>query len=330
MNDRRKLLVVLGAGALAAPLACFAQQQGKVWRVGFFYYGSRQSALDMGRYQLFLQGMREFGYVEGKNLVIETRFADGKSERLPGLATELVRLNVDVIVATGAAGYRALQQATTTIPIVITVSADPVGDGFAKSLARPGGNITGLSENNAELFPKHIELLRIAVPKLSRVAVLLNPANGGHPAQLKTLRAVAQKVGVIILRADGPTVDDIGRSFATMARERAQAVIILNDTFFVQQFRQIAGLAIKHRLVSTYGSGDYAEAGGLMGYGQDITDNFRRAAAYVDKILKGGKPGDLPIEQPTRYLLKINRKTAKALGLTIPQELLLRADKVIE
>jgi len=212
----------------------------------------------------------------------------------------------------------------------MTVAADPVGDGFAKSLARPGGNFTGLSDNNAELRPKQIELLRIAVPKLSRIAALLNPANKGIPAQLNSIQAVAQKVGVQVVRADGPTVDGIELSFAEMSRERVQAVIILNDTFFVQQLRQIANLAIKHRLVSIYGSRDYAEAGGLMGYGPDITDNFRRAATYVDKILKGAKPGELPIEQPTRYFLTINSKTAKAIGLTIPSELLLRADKVIE
>jgi putative ABC transport system substrate-binding protein len=330
MNIRRKLLIALGAGALAIPLRSFAQQQGKVWRIGFFYFGSRQSALDTGRYQMFQQGMRGLGYEEGKNLVIEARYADGRPESLAGLATELARSNVDVIVATGGAVYDALKKAAVTIPTVITVSADPVGDGLAKSLARPGGNLTGLTENNAELIPKHLELLRIAVPTLSRVAVLVNPANGGHDAQLKRIEAIAPKIKVHVMRADSATIAGIERSFDTIARERARAIIILNDTFFVQQIGQIANLAAKHRLASIAGTRDFPEAGGLMGYGGDIADNFRRAATYVDKILKGAKPGDLPIEQPTRYFLTINRKTANTIGLKIPSELLLRADKVIE
>ena len=312
------------------PLAPFAQQKGKVARIGFFYFGSRQSALDTGRYQKFLQGMRELGYVEGKNLVIEGRFADGISERLPGLAAELVRLNPDVIVVTGTSGVYALKKATRTIPIVITAGADPVGEGFAASLARPGGNITGLATSNVEVFPKHVELLKTALPKLSRIAVLWNPANDVHSARLKQLQAVAQKAGIHAVGAGGRTADEIERGFATMTRERAEAVIILNDTFFVQQLRQIAELSAKHKLPSLFGAIEYAEYGGLMGYGQNVADNFHRAATYVDKILKGAKPGELPIEQPTRLSLAINRKTAKAIGLAIPQELVLRADRVIE
>jgi len=328
--NRRNLLVAFGLGALAGALPAFAQQKGKVWRIGFFYFGSRQSALDTGRYNGFLQGMRELGYFEGKNLVIEARFADGVSELLPGLATELVRLNVDVIVATGNPVYSALQKATRTTPIVVTVAADPVGEGFAASLARPGGNITGLATGNVELFPKHIELLKTAVPKLSRVAVLWNSGNEAHPSRLKQLQAVAQKAGIQALQVGARTAGEIESGFATMTREHAQAAIILNDTFFVQQLRQIAELSARHKLPSLFGAIEYAEAGGLMGYGQNVADNFPRAATYVDKILKGAKPGDLPVELPTRFELVVNLKTAKALGITIPQSVLLRADRVIE
>lgn len=332
MIERRDLLFLLGAAALS-PRAVRAQSKpapGKAWRVGYFYFGSRQSAMNTGRYPLFIQGMRDLGYVEGKNLVIEARFADGISERLPGLATELVQLKVDVVVATGVPVYHALQKVTRTIPVVITVAADPVGEGFAASLARPGGNFTGLASGNVELFPKQIELLKIAMPKLSRIAVLWNPGNDAHPVRLKQLQAIAQKAGIQALGVGGRTPDDIERGFATMTRERAEAVIALNDTFFIQQLRQIAELSTRHKLPSLFGAIEYAEAGGLIGYGQNVTDNFRRAATYVDKILKGAKPGDLPIEQPTQLSLVINRRTAKAIGLTIPQELVLRADRVIE
>jgi len=328
--NRRDLLVAFSLGALTGALPALAQQKGKIRRIGFFYLGSRQSALETGRYQLFLQAMRDLGYVEGKHFVIEARYADGKTERLPDLAAELVRSKVDVIVATGTPLYQALHKATKTIPIVITTSPDPVRDGFAASLARPGGNFTGLSSNNAEAIPKHVELLMTAVPRLSRIAVLRNPDNVGSFPQLKSIQAAAQKTGLQVLPVDARTPDGIERGFSTMAKERAEAVIIPGDTFFLQQVRQIAELALKHRLPSTYVTREYAEAGGFMSYGQNITENFRRAATYVDKILKGAKPGELPIEQPTIFELVINRKTARAIGLTIPQELLLRADRVIE
>jgi putative tryptophan/tyrosine transport system substrate-binding protein len=330
--ERRDLLFLLVAAALS-PRAVRAQSKpapGKVWRVGYFYFGSRQSAMNTGRYPLFIQGMRDLGYVEGKNLVIEARFADGISERLPGLATELVQLKVDVVVATGVPVYHALQKVTRTIPVVITVAADPVGEGFAASLARPGGNFTGLASGNVELFPKQIELLKIAMPKLSRIAVLWNPGNDAHSSRLKQMQAVAQKAGLQAVGVSARTAGDIESGFATMTRERAEAVITLNDTFFLQQLGQIGELTLKHRLPSVFGNTEFVDAGGLIAYGQDGLDPFRRAAIYVDKILKGAKPGDLPIEQPTKLSLVINRKTAKAIGLTIPQELLLRADRVIE
>jgi putative ABC transport system substrate-binding protein len=330
VTTRRRFLLALGAGVLAVPRSSFAQQQAKVARIGFLYHGSRQSSLDTGRYNAFVQGMRELGYVEGTNVIIESRFADGKFERLPGLAAELVRLKVDVIVATGTPTYRALQHATTTIPVVITVTVDPVSDGFAASLARPGGNITGLSLSAADLGPKLVELLKVAVPKLSRVAVLVQPENPAHPPQLKRIMSAAQTVDTLLVLAEASTVQEIEREFTMMTKRRANAAIILADGFFLQESRSIATQALKHRLPSICQLREYAEAGGLMSYGPNSVDNFRRAATYVDKILKGAKPGELPFEQPTRYHLVINHKTATALGLTIPQALLRQADEAIE
>jgi len=322
------MLIALGAGALAAPLSSFAQQQGKVWRIGFFYLGSREMALD--RLRILLEGMRELGYVERRDFVVELRSVDGKYERIPGMSAELVGMKVDVIVANGSAVYRSLQQATRTIPIVITTSADPVGEGFAASLARPGGNFTGLSTGNADIAPKYLELLKIAVPKLSRVAVLMNTTNVGNPGQLKIVRAAAQKTGMTVIAVDAHTPDEIERAFKKLTQDRAEGVIVLADTFFTQQTRQIAELAIRNRLPSIVSTRDQAAAGGFMSYGAGALEFFRRAATYVDKILKGAKPGDLPIELPTKFALVINRKTAKAIGLAVPQELLLRADEVIE
>jgi len=330
MSTRRSLLIAFGLCALATALPSPAQQPGKIWRIGFLYFGTRESAVESGRYGAFLDGMRELGYVEGRNFVVEARFADGKGERIPRLVEELVRSKPDVIVATGTPVYAALKQSTNTIPVVITVTPDPILDGFAASLARPGGNFTGLSAGNVDLYPKLIELIKVAVPKLSHVALLWNSNNPGHPARLKAMLAISQKAGIRALQVEARSADEIERGFALVSRERAQAVVILNDTFFVQQFRQIAALALKQRLPSLYGAVEYAESGGFMGYGQNVVDNFRGAATFVDKILKGAKPGELPFEQPMRLQLIINRKTAKAIGLAIPQELLLRADRIIE
>ena len=320
---------IVAGGAFAPQIDAFAQQEGKVWRVGFFYFGSRQSSLDSGRYHAFLMAMRDLGYVEGKNLQIETRFGESKIERLQDLAAELTRAKVDVIVATGGPVYGVLRQTTATIPIVITVVADPVLAGVATSLARPGGNFTGLSDNGAELMPKQLEFLMSVIPRLSRVGVLLNPDNDAHPVQVKQLRSLVQKLKVQVVSAKAATVADIEPGFASLARERADAVMLFGDTFFVQQFQDLAQAALRHRMPSIYLIHQYAQAGGLMSYGSDLLDNFRRAASYVDRILKGAKPSDLPFEQPVRYSFAINLKTAKALGLTIPQSVLLRADEVI-
>jgi putative ABC transport system substrate-binding protein len=326
---RRKLLAAFSASAIAAPFAVLSQAQGKTPRVGFFYLGSRQSALETGRYGAFVQGMRDLGYVEGKNLVIESRYADGNPDRLPALAADLIKANVDVIVATGAPTYRALQQATA-IPVIITVGSDPVREGWAASMARPGGHFTGLTSTAADAGPKLLELLMAVIPRLSRVAVMVHPDNAGHPPQLKTIMSVAQKVDIHVMLAETDTVQGIAREFAILAKQRVGAVILLNDTFFVQQLREFAAQSLKHRIPSISSLIEYAELGGVMSYGPDLVDNFRRAAAYVDKILKGTKPGELPIEQPARYRLSVNRKTAKALGLTFPQTIMVSTDKVIE
>ncbi len=286
--------------------------------------------MNTGRYNPFLEGMRELGYIEGKNLLIEWRFADGKSERLSGFAKELVNLNLDVIVAAGTAATSAAQKVTTTIPIVMTNASNPVGSGFVKSLAHPGGNITGLSSITGDLSPKHMEMLLSMVPKLSHVAVMVNPGNSSHKVTLKNVQAAAQRTGIKIVPVEAQTPQEIENAFTVMAREHTGAVIAVSDSFFIQQRRQIAELAAKHRLPSISARREYAEAGFLMSYGQNSADNYRRAATYVDKIFKGAKPGDLPVEQPTKFELFINRKTAKALGLTIPQSLLISADKVIE
>ena len=315
---------------LVMPRDSPAQAPSKVARVGFFYFGSRQSSLDTGRYNAFVQGMRELGYVEGTNFVIEGRFGDGKPENLPALAAELVRLRVDVIVATSTPSYRALQHATTTIPVILTLSFDPVGDGFAASLARPGGNMTGLSISAADLGPKLLELVKAAVPKLSRVAVLLQPGNPAHPQRVIRIMSAAQKGGMQVVLAEAGTAQEIEGEFAMMTKQHANAAIILADGFFLTESRLIATQALKHRLPSISQLRELTEAGGLMSYGPNTVDNFRRAAAYVDKILKGAKPGDIPFEQPSRYHLVINHKTAKALGLTIPPALLRQADEVIE
>ena len=327
---RRRLLIALGAGALAAPFGSFAQQQGKIWRVGFLAL-RRVAILDTDYYYgPFRHGMRELGYVEGKNLVIEWRSADGESERLPGLATDLVTLKVDVIVAAGTQSTSAAQKATTTIPIVMVNAGNPVGSGFIKSLAHPGGNITGLADLAGDLSPKQLEMLLSMVPKLSRVAVLVNPTNSSHATVLKNIQAADQRTGVTILSLEARTAQEIENAFSVMAQKKAGAVIVVRDALFNQQVRELAALAVKHRMPSIHGVREYVEASGLMSYGASLTYNFQRAATYVDKILKGAKPAEIPVEQPTKIHLAINRKTAKTLGLTIPQELLIRADEVIE
>jgi putative ABC transport system substrate-binding protein len=330
MIPRRKLLIALGAGALATPLASFAQQKARLWRIGYLAMRSRSTPSNPEvYYDAFTQGMRELGYVEGKNLVIEWRFADGKAERLPRLAAELVEMKVDVIVTHATPATEALRRATSTIPIVMH-GIDPVRSGFAASLARPGGNITGQSYIPIAVSAKQIELLKLMLPGLSRVAILANPSNPTHPAILKDAQTAAQQTGTKSLPVDARTAEDVERGFAMITRDHAEAVLVVADSFFIGQRRQIADLAMKHRIPSMFSYREGVEAGGLMSYGQDLVRFYRHAATYVDKIIRGAKPSELPIEQPMIFHLAINRKTAKVLGLTIPNELLLRADEVIE
>jgi putative ABC transport system substrate-binding protein len=311
---------------MAGSLRSLAQQQGKVWRVGYLSLGSGSLSAEFSG--AFLTGMRELGYVEGKNLVVEWRFADGNLERLPDLAADLVRLKVDVIVAVASGAIGAAQKATTTIPIVMATTGDPVGSGFVKSLARPGGNITGLSNMGGETGGKLLELLLSVVPKLSRVAVLVTPTSTTYRAISESVQSAAQKAGVKVVVAEASTPQEIENAFAMMGRENVDAVIVGSAPFFNVRLQQINDLALKYRLPSIYGNRFSVEAGGLIGYGGVRTENYLRAATYVDRILKGAKPGDLPVEQPTMFEMVVNLKTAKALGLTIPSTILLRAEVI--
>jgi putative ABC transport system substrate-binding protein len=337
MNRRREIVIALSAGALAVPLGAFAQQKDKIWRVGFL--SPSTAALSSGNTGAFLQGMRELGYFEGKNLVVEWGFADGKLERLPGLAAELVKLKVDVIVVASSQAISAAQKATTTIPIVMTTTGDPIGGGFVKSLARPGGNITGLSTITGDSGAKLFELLLSVVPKMSRLGVLVSSgmtfrssdgAMRKGPVFSEAVLAVTQKAGVKALVVEALTAQEIENAFSMMVREKVDAVIVGSPTIFAQHRRQIVDLATKYRIPSMFEDRANVDAGGLISYGQNRTENYLRAAAYVDKILKGAKPADLPVEQPLTLELVVNLKTAKALGLTIPQTILLRAKEVIE
>ena len=330
MNKRRKIILALGASALAVPFGAVAQQQGKIWRIGFLSTRRVEISDSDFAYGPFRQGMRELGYVEGRNLVIEWRSAEGKTERLPAMAAELVQLKVDLIVAASTPGVAAAQKATTTIPIVMTSTLDPVGSGFVASLAHPGGNITGLKNFFGDLGPKHLEMLRSVAPKLTRVAMLLNPGNAGMAAVLKNVQAAAQKFGVTILPFDAASPREIESAFSKMTQQKTGALIVVADAVFITQAHQIAELAVKNRLPSIQANREYAEAGGLMSYGNSLAANYRRAATYVDKIFKGAKPGDIPVEQPTTFELAINMKSAKALGLKIPNSILVQATKVIE
>jgi putative ABC transport system substrate-binding protein len=331
MKTRREFLIAGGAGlcALATPLASFAQQ-AKVWRIGILSVRSRPDSLVGDNYGAFLKGLQELGYVEGRNIAIEWRFADGKYERLPGLAAELVGLKVDVLAVVNTAVIRAARQATSTIPMVMLTSSDPVGSGFVASLARPGGNVTGLSNVISDIAPKYVELLAIAVPKVSRVAVLLNPANTQHRPIFSKIQTAAAKAGIKSFPVEAETPQEVESAFASMIQQRAGALIVAIDSLFTDFLPQIAGLASRYRMPGMFPDRGYVEAGGLMSYGQDFADSYRRAATYVDKVFKGAKPAELPVEQSTKFELVVNRKTAKALGLTIPSELLLRADRVIE
>jgi ABC-type uncharacterized transport system substrate-binding protein len=324
MMTRRTFLCGLTLGTLAAPLAAEAQQAMKVYRVGVL--GNENNPPWDG----FRQGLRDLGYVEGRNLSMEWRWSEGKPDRFPALAVELVALRPDIIVASGTQAVRAAMEATSAIPIVMTTSSYPEKIGLIKSLSRPGGNVTGLTNVGPELSGKKLELLKEIAPKVSRVAVLWNPASTVEPLALQELLTAAPAVSVEIQSVEVRSPDAFSAAFATVSSSRVHALLALGNPINFKGRQLVADFALRNRLPSIYDERLFVDAGGLMSYAPSFTDSFRRAATYVDKILKGAKPADLPVEQPTKFELVINMKTAKALGLTIPQTLLLRADQVIE
>jgi len=319
----------LGAAALSGR-AALAQPAQRAVRVAFVYFGTRESASETGRYGAFVQGLRELGYVEGRNLVLDARFAGGSLQGLPALIADATRARPDVVVATGSQVYRALLEAGSTLPVVVTVTVDPLAEGLAQSLAHPAGRFTGLTDTAGLLGPKQLELLAAAVPRLGLAAVLVNPDNGAHSWQLREIEQAAQSIGkrAIAVRARNPR--EIDAAFAAVATERAQALIVLGDTFFTDELRRIAQMTLAARLPAAHFLRAFAEAGGLLSYGAELIENFHRAATFVDKIVKGAQPGELPFEQPTHYQLVLNLKTAKLLGLSLPQSLLVRADSLLQ
>ena len=324
----KPIIILLLGLTLASVRLVEAQQTKKVPRIG--YLGATSRSTNPARIEAFRQGLRELGYVEGKNIVIEHRHAEGKLDRLPTLASELVRLKVDVVLTGGPAATRSAKQATATIPIVMAYDDDPIGSGFVASLARPGGNITGLATLAPEISGKQLELLKEIAPKLSRVAVLGNATQPGSPQALREINVAADAFGVQLqyLEVRGPK--DIETAFRAASKERADAVLVVSTPVLLSQRRQVADLAVNSRLPAIYNRPEYVEDGGLVFYGVSYTDLFRRAATYVDKILKGVKPADLPIEQPKKFELIINLKAAKQIGLTILPNVLVRADRVIK
>ena len=321
----RTLLGTLGVASLVvAPLGAEAQPAG-VPRIGVL----APTSCSHPNYQALREGLRALGYVEGQTIIIECRDAAGRYERIAQHAAELVRLKVDVLVTDGISSARAAKQATKTIPVVMGAIGDPVGGGVVNSLARPGANITGLTLMTAEMNTKRLEFLKAAVPG-TRVAVLRNPDNPGSASGRREIEAAARSLGLTLHAVEARRPEDLDRAFSEMLKEQARAVVVMPDLMLFAQRTRIAALAAKSQLPAVGEAREFAAAGCLMAYGPRVTENFRRAALYVDKILKGAKPGDLPVEQPTTFELVINLKTARALGLTIPQALLLRADEVIQ
>ena len=327
--DRRVFLVTLSGSLLAAPLAAEAQQAGKVYRIGILTNKSSDPA-ESRQLQAFRMRLRERGWIEGENIVLEHRWTEGNSARLPELVADLVRLNVDLILARSSIFVQPAKEATSSIPIVFAIHADPVGLGHVASLARPGGNVTGLTILFPELSVKGLEMLISAVPKAKRIAVLWNPDTPSHTPTVKAVEEAGRTLRVQLQTAVARTGADLDSAFAAMARAHAQAVLVLSSAFLTAERQHLTELAMRHRLPTMFSQGEFVDAGGLMSYGPDYGDLFRRSAVYVDKILKGARPADLPVEQATKFELAINRKTAKVLGLTIPPSLLHRADHVIE
>ena len=326
--ERRQFLIAGGA-LLAAPFTTHAQSGGKVYRIGYIQTAHPHEAAHLTK--AFEDQLRELGWVDGGNIVIERRFAGGKQELLPQLAAELVALKPDVIVTGANPVVAAVKKATATIPIVMCASRDPVGSGFIASLARPGGNITGSTNDpTPEIVGKNVELLKQAVPGASRAALLINPLSPAADTYRKVIEAAAKKLGLSMQTVEIHRREELEAAFAAMAKARIEAMVVHSDPVLFTARIQLVELALKHRLAGVYYFSEYVELGGLMSYGSNLADTWARAAVFVDKILKGAKPGDLPVEQPSIFRLVINIKTAKALGLKIPQSVLIRADEVIQ
>jgi len=329
MNNRRKLLVVLSASALVAPLGSFAQQQtAKLARIGFL--GNSTAALEAHLVGPFREGLRDLAYVEGENLLIEYRWAEGKYERFPGLIAELIALKVNVIVTAGTPATLAVKKATASVPLVMVAVGDPVGTGIVPSLSRPGGNITGLTSIAQELDAKRLELLREVIPNLSHIAVLWNSVNPIQAIEQSRVRTAALALRMTILSYGVQTEEGLEQAFATIVKEQPGALLVLADRLFLHHRKRIMDFAIKHRLPGVYAYRELVELGGLMSFGPSYPGMHRRAAYFVDRILKGANPGDLPVERPASFELVVNLKAAKALGLTIPPSVLLRASEVIQ
>ena len=327
MTARRRIVIAIG-GALLFPLVAHAQQ-GSTARIGILSGRSRQAAVDTGIQAAFVRAMAERGYVEGKNVRYEWRYAGGDYSELRRMAEDLVRLNVDVIVAEGTSAIRPAREATRKIPIVMSTSSDPVGAGFVSSLARPGGNITGLTSTAIETTLKRVEILVTLIPGLKRVAVLANPNNPSGKTFLRDADAAARAFNLSLIALQAGTIQEIESAFAAMSAQKAEALALPPDAFFNSQRRQIVALAAKARIAAIYALREFLEVGGLLVYGHDLTDLTRRATVYVDRILRGAKPAELPVEQPHTFELLVNLKTANALGIRVPQTLLMRANEVV-
>ncbi|MEI7570513.1 MAG: ABC transporter substrate-binding protein [Alcaligenaceae bacterium] len=329
-RGRRSVVAALGAGLIAAASGPFAQDRTKVWRIGVLSGRQRPSAIDATPLSGFITGLRELGYIEGKNVIVEWRFLEGRYELIPELTNELVRSRVDILVVTTPAAIRPIQALKLSLPIVMGTSVDPVRNGFVASLARPGGNTTGLASLTEEVTSKHVQLMADVLPKLNRLGILMNPGNPNGNTVLNAAQLVAKKFGASVISENAKTPQELGPAFANLQDARVDAVVIALDAFFNSNLSQIGELALKSRLPSIYGIREYADAGGLLSYGANLKDQYRRAASYVDKIFKGANPGNIPVEQPTAFELIINMKAAKALLLDVPKSLLISADMIIE
>ena len=325
---KRRAFIALIGGAVICPRSTTAQQHSKVYTIAIFNAAPRNSTPHLEA--AFFEALRELGWIEGRNVVFERRYGDNRAERLPELAAELVHLNVDVIVAVGTLETHAAKRATTTIPIVMPVAGDPIAEGLVASLPRPGGNITGMSFMSPELAPKRLQLLKEVLPALSRLAILWNPAIPTSARVMRETKEAARTLGTEVLLVEARNASELDSAYSLVASLRPDALFVVQDFLTLSHREQIAAFAIRTGLPSVHSGREFAHAGGFMSYGPDLTDLVRRAAGHVDKILKGAKPADLPVEQPTKFELVINLKTARALSLTLPPTLLARADEVIE